>query len=283
MENVKAKKIANLEDTARCEFVWDKTLLPSSAFWRKFRNTFLHPGWLWSWVIKDSDIEALLGSVERPKEFRYILNKLLVRFLWFWSRLVDAEVWVNEKNDPSPFRELTEDSRLLVDVVVAHSLVKDAGILDVGCNCGRHLAALADLGFSNLHGVDISSEAIRVMQDWFPQLEGKCKAKRDLIQSYLSKTPDGAFDIVFTRGATVELIHPSFPLVPELCRVARSYIVLMIRENEHAYPRFWIYEFARCGFLLTQLVRPVQQVMLDKALGRGISLLVFRRKPNSTD
>jgi len=280
---MKPKKIPERSMRRDHVFTWDTALFYSTAFWRKFRNTFLQPSCLWPLVVKDEDVEALLSGDHRTKGARHYFNKALARFLWFWPRLVDAEVWVNEKNDPSPFRELTEDSAFLVDTVVEHSLVKDAGILDIGCNCGRHLAALADHGFSNLHGVDISSEAIRVMPEWFPQLDDKCDAKRGLIQGYLSKTPDGAFDIVFTRGATVELIHPSFPLVPELCRVARSYVILMIRENEHAYPRFWTYEFARRGFLLTQLVRPVQQMMTDKAFGKGVSLLVFRRKPNNAE
>lgn len=261
---------------------WSPALTPGTNFWRKVKNTFFHPFWLWKMVINDADSDAILeGRNSSSIGVFAFISKVLIRTVWFWPRLVDAGVWVNEKSDPTPFRDMTEDSHFLVQEVARRATNEHAPLLDIGCNCGRHLAALADLNFDNLYGVDVNKEAIEKMSEWFPQLTGKCNAQVDLMQRYLSRSADNAFEIVFTRGATVELIHPSFPLVRELCRVSKSHVILMIRENEHAYTRFWAYEFYRNGFMLTDLVRPVHQMMPDKTkdVGKHISLLVFRRCP----
>jgi len=224
-------------------------------------------------------MDAMLSGNSRASSS--FLSKVLRRVLWFWPRVVDAGVWVRERQDPSEFRALTNDSRYLVDEVAMRAKDKHAPVLDIGCNCGRHLAALADMGFVNLHGVDVNAIAIEKMTEWFPQLDGICNARTDFMQRYLLNAKDNAFDVVFTRGATVELIHPSFALVAELCRVAEQYVILMIQENEHGYSRFWNYEFLRNGFALTHMIRPVDQMMADKESddGKYLTLLVYRPRP----
>lgn len=262
------------------DFAVDALHAPGKGFWIKFRNTFLYATWLWGLVIRDADAEAVLaGELSAKKGGAAIVEKILRRVLWFWPRLVEARIWVDEKCDPAPFRELTPDSALLV--METFGRIKDPGdaILDIGCNCGRHLAALADLGCTNLYGVDVNGLALEVMWQWFPQLSGVCIAEKDLIQRYLNKCDSQKFDIVITRGATVELIHPSYPLVRELCRVSKSYVILLIQENAQGYSRFWTYEFARQGFQLTYLARPVSQMLKlggEKEYGQNASLLVYR-------
>jgi len=265
----------------RFNFLWDEHLFSGKGFWVKVRNSLLCPTWLWDAVVTDADADAVLaGQLSAKTGAGAFVQKILRRILWFWPRLVEARIWVDEKSDPSPFRELTADSRLLVSEAIGRISSANDAILDIGCNCGRHLAALADVGCTNLYGVDVNGAALDVMMQWFPQLSSVCSAEEDLMQRYLSKAEDQKFDMIITRGATVELIHPSYPLVRELARVTKSYVILLIQENNQGYSRFWTYEFARHGFQLTYLVRPISQ-MLDvgdaKEFGKNASLLVYRR------
>lgn len=265
------------------DFLWNDHLFPARGSWNKIRNSILCPTWLWGMVINDADADAVLaGELSAKKGVAGVVQKVLRHALWFWPRFVEARIWVNERSDPSPYRELTADSRFLVTETITR--ISDTGdaILDLGCNCGRHLAALADLGCTNLYGVDVNHVAIDKMTQWFPQLTGVCNVQKDLMQRYLSKSKDLKFDIVITRGATVELIHPSYPLVRELCRVTKSYVILIVQESNQGYSRFWTYEFARHGFQLTNLVRPISQMLTkdsDKKFGQDASLLVYRRLP----
>jgi hypothetical protein len=51
-------------------------------------------------------------------------------------------------------------------------------------------------------------------------------------------------------------------------------VVLYINEYEHAYPRFWIYEFRRREFYLVRAERPAAQF---SPIELEDSLLVFQR------
>jgi len=61
----------------------------------------------------------------------------------------------------------------------------------------------------------------------------------------LFNSKDNFYDILFSRGASVELIPPTFDLIKEISRVTKNFVILFISENGHAYPRFWRYEFKK--------------------------------------
>lgn len=273
--------------TRKIDFIWSETLKDDRK-WERWRNTHLSPTWLWPLVIGEDDYAEALGQAPRgAAKLRRLVQRVLRRALPFWPRVTDAAYWSSGDDDkagtPDNYADQTEDVRLLAAEVAARVSRPDAAVLDLGCNCGRCLASAADLGLTNLHGVDINPAAIERMTEIFPVLDGKVTAQRDFFQRFLENADAGAYEIVFTRGATVELVHPSFALVRELCRVAREYVVLMIRENGFAYPRDWIGEFEASGFMLTKLVRPVHQDLDDTSgkTGEGTSLLVFRRRPKA--
>jgi len=175
------------------------------------------------------------------------------------------------KGDPhgfDKFVDLQESSRVLIDEVMRHVSGHNAPILDLGCNVGRHLSALHKLGFTNLYGVDVQREAIDRMREVFPDMCKVSHVERATFQDYLPKTASGFFEVVFTHGATVELVPPSFPICWHMARAASRAVVLLINESGHAFPRLWETEFKRAGFLLTKLLRPVVP-------GEMHSLLVF--------
>lgn len=170
------------------------------------------------------------------------------------------------------FQGIDPASQVMMDAIM--SLVPDrhASILDMGCNVGRHLRYLHDQGYRNLRGVDFSSKAIADMAQHHPELHRDSQLKVASFEEYLEASP-GAVDLVYTHGATFELVHPRFPLIKRVCAIAGRYVVMLIHEWGHSYPRFWAYEFAREGFELRLLRRPASPL----AQANPMSLLVFER------
>jgi SAM-dependent methyltransferase len=182
----------------------------------------------------------------------------------YWKRQV-----VGNPHGPQKFEKLQPGSDILMKEVEELVSGPVARVLDLGCNVGRHMNVLAERGFRNLYGVDVQSEALRLMPEVFPALKGIAKVTEATFQDYLPGVEDGFFEVVFTCGATVEVVSPSFPICREMARVASRGVVLNISESGHAYPRQWEKEFARADFILTKLLRPI-------AAGEGATLMVFR-------
>ena len=221
-------------------------------------------------------MDELLSRFDpRARRFEKIWNTY-VRVGLPWRRTMDASYWegrtLNEKQGPQEFVELQSSSHVLVEEVVRHASGPAAPILDLGCNVGRHLNALYKLGFTNLYGIDVQREALAHMGTVFPDMKAMAHIEQGTFQGYLPRVPDRFFDVVFTHGATLELIPPSFPICRHIARTASRSVVLAIAENRHAYPRLWETEFRRAGFLLTKLIRPAAP---DPDI--NVSLLAFRR------
>jgi len=144
----------------------------------------------------------------------------------------------------------------------------------LGCNIGRFLNYLAEKGYKNINGVDVSKVAIESMGTTFPALSGIGTVKLQTMQEYLLNTSSNSIDIVYTYGATVELVPATFPLVKEICRICNEYVVFMINENGHLFPRFWEHEFKMNNFDLVKLERP----FYENGNIKGNSLLVFKKR-----
>lgn len=170
------------------------------------------------------------------------------------------------------FEGIDPASQAQMDEILSLVPDRQASILDMGCNVGRHLDYLHRQGYRNLRGVDWSSAAIRDMGERYPEMRAAAKVVNASFEDFLRGHPEPV-DLVYTRGATFELVHPSFPLVRGVCRVARHYVVLVITEAGHAYPRFWEHEFAREGFELVHLRRPASAAAPE----HRVSLMTFKR------
>jgi SAM-dependent methyltransferase len=162
---------------------------------------------------------------------------------------------------------------------IAHT---DDLILDLGCNCGFYLSRLKIAGFSHLFGIDISKSAID-----YGRKEFNLNGVDLIIGSFEEVLPelvsDGKrFDLVYTLGATIELVHPSFDIVGHMCKLSEKYVILIISEWGHAYPRFWEYEFNRNGFLLVKCIRPYDGGMPREDFFDQDSLMVFERINNNS-
>lgn len=216
--------------------------------------------------------EPLSRFDPRNRRFEKLWNTFVhVKFPWI--RGLPAEYWetrlVGEAHGPHQFVELQSSSPVLIDEVARHVSGTSAPILDLGCNVGRHINALYKLGYTNLYGVDVQREAFEHMDRVFPEVKKMAHLEQGTFQDYLPRVANHFFEVIFTHGATLELVPPPFPICRHLARATSRAVILAIDENGHAYPRLWETEFARAGFLLTKLLRPA-------APDSCMSLLVFK-------
>jgi pseudaminic acid biosynthesis-associated methylase len=95
----------------------------------------------------------------------------------------------------------------------------DARILEVGCNLGNQLLLLQQLGYSNLHGVDVQSHAL--------EMAGSRTKNVNFVQasSFALPYPQKYFDLVFTSGVLIHISPEDVPAaLDEIHRCAKSYI-----------------------------------------------------------
>jgi pseudaminic acid biosynthesis-associated methylase len=96
---------------------------------------------------------------------------------------------------------------------------RNATILEVGCNLGVQLSFLEQIGFTNLHGVEINSEVVREAQTRLPSAK--------LMQGSAMQLPypDMHFDLVFTSGVLIHIAPSELETaMKEICRVSKTWI-----------------------------------------------------------
>jgi ubiquinone/menaquinone biosynthesis C-methylase UbiE len=125
-------------------------------------------------------------------------------------------------------------------------------------------------GYKNLYGVDVQQAALDHMSEIFPGLRDTADIRQGTFQAVLPTFADKFFDVVFSHGATIELVPPTFRACKQLARISSKAVVLVVSEFSQAYPRLWEREFLAEGMLLTRLARPCTP-------GDDSSLMVFER------
>lgn len=157
-------------------------------------------------------------------------------------------------------------------------ITKEDSILDLGCNCGYYLSILKNNGYSSLSGVDISGNAIEYGRknldladvDLF---EGSFE---EILPKLIDQNKN--YDLVYSMGATIELIHPSFDIIKSICELSNKYVILSISEWGHSYPRFYEYEFNKHGFLQVKAIRPYSGYKENIDDPKNItSMLIFKK------
>lgn len=231
------------------------TFYLNTRFKEKIFNTFFQFHFLWGYIFSNNNPLNLKSNIN-------FLDRIIYKLFWFWPRNYEATVWQNSEigslKDAHQFTNFNndkEDVEILVEKIIRYNQKKEARILDLGCNAGRISQLLLNKGYKNLYGVDISIQSRDLMKKLYPELYKTLKYERNLFQNYLSKCEDKYFETVFSMGATLEMVHPSFPLIKNICRITTNNIIITIKDSSHSYPRFWEYEFNKYGFYLKELFR----------------------------
>lgn len=236
------------------------------------------PKWLFNIVISDQDVEDVLTAMEprpgnprsasKPSLWARILRRIRP---WFWPYIGDAEPWATASEHgwyPPSAYVISDPGPLLLRLLETCNPTES--VMDMGCNSGTNLNFLYQAGYRRLYGVDASGAALEHFARIFPQTFETADVRHDLFQRYLQSCSDGTVDVIHSNGATLELVHPSFPVVGEMCRVARRAVYVDIQERGHAYPRDYIAQFERNGFQLVYCDRPTDLII-------GSSILHFER------
>ena len=96
---------------------------------------------------------------------------------------------------------------------------RDARILEVGCNMGTQLLVLQQMGFNNLHGIEIQSYALERATARLPG------AVLTQASAFAIPYEDRFFDLVFTSGVLIHIAPSDLPkALAEIHRCARTWI-----------------------------------------------------------
>lgn len=235
---------------------------------KKIKNTFLTPFWINYYRNADNTIKKN-NNFNRYKNF-------LFKILWFFPNLESHKYWMQQQEKDihgfQHYLNIDVNAELIISEIAKRISDKKSKILDLCCNVGRHLNKLNQLGYSNLYGVDVNGPAIEKMKNIYKNLNS-INVSCSSAENYLLKTSDNFFDMVYTHGASVELIPSTFPLVKEVCRVTKNIVIFLIQEDGHSYPRFWKYEFKKNNMSLVYF-KKTKSSSLDKP---GLSLLVYKK------
>ncbi|WP_257300351.1 class I SAM-dependent methyltransferase [Haloarchaeobius sp. FL176] len=170
--------------------------------------------------------------------------------------------WADRSGEYSPayYAQLGSDeaSEFLVSTL-ERRVGQDARVLELGCSSGRHLAALADAGFTNLAGIDVNPDALDVLAESYPALAETGTFRAASIEEFLPELPDDAFDAVVSVE-TLQHVHPDEAWVfDEIARVAGELVVVVeyedgdpgtvteVRGGIPLYVRDWSAEFTSRG------------------------------------
>jgi len=216
--------------------------------WLRWRDTHLQgPLWLFKAIIKEADYEAVLRGENRVR--RTFARKLAQHSLWFWPRIDDAAEWAEAEigghwSPENYMREKpTRPAQRVIDVIP-----KSETLIELACNAGCDLNLLYQAGFVNIKAVDVSGTALATFREYFPETWASVSVSHDLLQRYLMAQSSKSVGTIYSNGAALELVHPSFPVVQEVCRVARHGVILELNPNSTGYPRDYVGQFRKEGF-----------------------------------
>ena len=235
---------------------------------KKIKNTFLTPRWNTVY----SNFDNFFLKTKKNKYFFWFLSKF-----WFLPYDINLRYWhtANENSNHAynHYQTLDEKAKLLLEKVKKYSINKDIKILDLGCNVGRHLNSLKKSGYNNLYGVDIGKMPVTKSKELFFNLKDAnidCAS----FENYLFNAKNNFFEIIYTHGATIELTKPTFPLISHISRVLKinGFLIILINENGHNYPRFWRYEFEKNNLILEYIEKLNENhtlFVLNKKIANG--------------
>ena len=141
----------------------------------------------------------------------------------------DAAVWTDESYYKSEYYINMDSHSIALLQEVKQNNRKEARILDIFCNIGRHINHLQQYGYNNVYGFDIMKPAIAKMADVFPNIDRE-KIEHCNIYDYFESIEDDFFDYAFSNTAGLELIHPSYDIAKILSKKVKKGITVLLND-----------------------------------------------------
>ena len=178
-------------------------------------------------------------------------------------------------NLPQSYLEPKERSQFLVEIMKRH-VSPDVRILEIGCNVGRNLNYLWLAGVKNLEGIEISEQAVQLLNQSYPEMASHIKIHNVPVEYVIKTFRDGEFDIVFTMAVFEHIHTDSDWIFPEIVRITADFLITIEDEQSISwrhFPRNYKKVFALHG------IKQVEEINCSEVDGLGSSFFarVFKR------
>jgi SAM-dependent methyltransferase len=144
--------------------------------------------------------------------------------------------WASANHDS--YKEGQPRTAYLIDLIKSVFISHKSRILEIGCNIGRNLNGLRELGFAELHGVEINPNTKHIRETVYPELAEIGHFKYLPLEEYLKTSPE-PFDLVYTM-AVLEHIHPDsewvFAELHKLVKPGGHFILIEDEINKPGLP-----------------------------------------------
>ena len=128
-------------------------------------------------------------------------------------------------------------------------------IIELGCNVGRNLNYLFQVGFTRLTGGDINGDALELLGETYPDMAAAAELRLGAPEDVVPTLPAHSCDVVFTM-AVLQHVHPDSEwLFAGIARIARSFVVIWEVGNyqsERHFPRNDKSTFSNLGLTQTR-------------------------------
>lgn len=134
-------------------------------------------------------------------------------------------------------RSRAQRTDFLRDLVRKYS-DQNAVILEIGCNVGRNLNGIYSDDYKNLHGIEISSNAVKMLKQIYPAMAKHAKIYNLPVEDKIKEFADSQFDIVYTM-AVLEHIHTDSEWIfQEMVRITNKNLIIIEHEYEVSWKHF---------------------------------------------
>lgn len=202
----------------------------------------------------------------------------------FWSGSFGEEYRERNTFSPSELNDhyqkiwgvsRTEMNKEFLSSVEIHS------ILEVGCNVGNQLRLLSEMGFKDLHGIEVNENAAQKARSYC------CDANIQSGSALELPFEDDSFDLVFTSGVLIH-IHPTdLPkVISEMVRVSKKYIWGFEYYNEQPMEieyrghnnKLWKNDFVKVFHETSDGLKEVKKMLYKYVANENLDLMYLLSK-----
>jgi SAM-dependent methyltransferase len=147
-----------------------------------------------------------------------------------------------------------------------------SSILEVGCGWGANLHHLKKLGYSDLTGVEISSDAVEMLRRTYPDLYSSGSVISGSAEEILPELGSDSVGVFLTVATSMHLHPKSSSVYREIARIAGKYICTVELEsanNSYLFARNYGRLFEKLG------CRKIKSIVLDRTTEPPVPSIFF--------